>query len=146
MTLAPRPKRITPPAAPGELLKQFLSPPRRHIAETDNAAGYLEKIRDLPCLKCGMEPCEAAHVRFASAAYGKSSGLGKKPDDKWALSLCASCHRLSRDAQHNRGEQQFWNDLGINPLIVCEQLWAQRGDIVAMRAVVMVAIANRGKQ
>jgi len=140
------PKRLTPPSAPGELLKSFLSAPKPRKAEGDNSADYLDKIRDLPCLKCGMEPCEAAHVRFASAAYGKSSGLGKKPDDKWALSLCSYCHRLSRYSQHNRGEQQFWNDLGINPLRVCEQLWDQRDDLVAMRHVVMVTIANRGKR
>ncbi len=39
----------------------------------------------------------------------------------------------------------FWAELGINPLIVCEQLYAQRGDLVAMRAVIFNAIAQRGK-
>lgn len=144
MTL-PRPRRLTPPAAPGALLKSFAAPARRpRKIEGERDAGYLQNVRQCPCLCCGMEPSEAAHVRFASAAFGKASGLGKKPDDRFSAPLCAGCHRLGRDAQHNRGEQAFWHDLGINPLIVAEKLYAQRGDLTAMRAVIFVAIAERG--
>lgn len=49
---------------------------------------------------------------------------------------------LSR-AQHSRGERMFWAELGINPLLVAQRLYAQRGDLVAMRAVILVAIAER---
>jgi hypothetical protein len=102
-------------------------------------------VRQMPCLYCGVEPSgEAAHVRLASAAFGKSSGLGKKPDDRWALPLCPEEHRLARHAQHNRSEQAFWDDLKINPLICCQRLYAVRGDLVAMRAVVLTTIAERG--
>lgn len=143
-----RPRRLTPPAPYGALLKRDAEQPQRRAmkAEPHGDADYLALIRQLPCLKCGMEPSEAAHVRFASSAFGKASGLQKKPDDKWALPLCASCHRLARDAQHNRNEQEFWASLGINPLRVANQLYAQRGDFVAMHAVVMVAISERTKQ
>jgi hypothetical protein len=92
-----------------------------------------------------MEPSEAAHVRFASAAFGKASGLQKKPEDCWALPLCASCHRLAKGAQHNRNEEEFWHSLGIHPLLTAIRLYEQRGDSVAMRAVAMVAIAERSK-
>jgi hypothetical protein len=92
-----------------------------------------------------MEPCEAAHVRYASAAYGKASGLQKKPEDRWSLPLCASDHRLARDAQHQRSEQAFWAELGINPLAVCVALYAQRDDFVAMHMVIVKAIAERSK-
>jgi hypothetical protein len=37
------------------------------------------------------------------------------------------------------------NRIGMNPLMVCERLYKQRGDLVAMRAVVMTAIAERNK-
>lgn len=90
-----------------------------------------------------MEPCEACHVRFASAAYGKASGLGKKPESKWCLPLCASDHRLARDAQHNRNEQAFWAELGINPLAVATELYSKRGDFVAMHMVIVKAISDR---
>ena len=137
------PRRIIHPGPPGYLLKRACQPrAREQVAGRD--LEYLAAIRTLPCLKCGDEPSEAAHVRFASAAFGKASGLGKKPDDAHAVPLCAGCHRLDRDAQHNRNERLFWEEIGINPLIVAERLFARRGDVVAMRAVVMVAIAERG--
>lgn len=143
MTLS-RPRRLTPPSRPGELLKQLFAAPKvRMIAPQD--ADYLAMVRECPCLSCGMEPSEAAHIRFASAAYGKSSGLGKRPESRWCAPLCADCHRLAKTAQHNRNEQEFWHSLGINVLAVATSLYAQRDDLVAMRAVVFVAIANRGK-
>ncbi len=143
--MIPRPRRLTHDAPPGSLLKRFAAPaPRPRAIETDRDPAYLVMVRQCPCLKCGMEPSEAAHVRFASAAFGKASGLGKKPEDRWSLPLCSQDHRLARDAQHNRCEQGFWNDLGINPLAACVKLYAQRGDLVAMRAVIFSTIAQRG--
>lgn len=143
MTL-PRPQRLTFPSPPGSLLKRFSCQPQRRQEETGRDVGYLAMVRQLPCLKCGSEPSEAAHIRFASAAFGKASGLGRKPDDRHSAPLCSGCHRLDRDAQHNRGEREFWDSLGINPLIVAEKLYAARGDLVAMRAVVLVTISERG--
>ena len=141
MTL-PRPQRLTAPAAPGELLKRFAAPPPR-APKPDSDGDYLAMVQQCPCLNCGMEPSEAAHVRMASAAYGKSSGMQQKPADRWALSLCAGCHRLAHDAQHSRSEQAFWIDLDINPLLTCANLYAVRGDLVAMRAVIFSTIAAR---
>lgn len=146
--MIPRPQRLTHHAPPGSLLKNFAAPaPRRddraNPGHAERDPDYLAMIRQCPCLKCGMEPSEAAHVRYASAAFGKASGLGKKPLDSHAVPLCSGCHRLDRDAQHSRGEKLFWIQLGINPLIVAEKLYARRGDLVAMQAVVMTAIAER---
>jgi hypothetical protein len=140
-----RPRRVAPPNPIGSLLKQIFPAPRVRKAESERDPDYLSLVRQCPCLKCGMEPSEAAHVRYACASFGKASGLGKKPDDRFVLPLCAGCHRLDRDAQHNRGEKLFWAQLGINPLAVCEKLYGQRGDLVAMRAVVFNAIAERGR-
>jgi hypothetical protein len=143
----PRPQRLTHHAPPGSLLKRFEAPaPRPRAIEAERDPDYLAMIRTLPCLYCGMEPCgEAAHVRMASAAFRKASGMNKTPPDKWALSLCGPDHRVLKTAQHNHGEAQFWYRLGISPLFVCERLYAQRGDMVAMRAVIFSAIAERGK-
>jgi hypothetical protein len=145
---ANHPQRLTPPSPPGALLKQTLDDiqRRRKVVETITDTLYLEQVRELPCLKCGIEPPpnnEAAHVRMQSGAHGKRSGMGKKPGDKYALPLCASCHRLDHDSQHKLGEREFWNRVGINPLLVCERLYEQRGDVVAMRAVVIGAIGER---
>lgn len=139
------PRRIAAACPPGSLLKRHSVQPRNVVSEaTGRDVSYLAMVRQCPCLKCGMEPSEAAHVRMASAAFGKTSGLGKKPEDRFALPLCAYCHRLARDAQHQRSELSFWGELGINPMLTAQRLYAQRGDLVAMRAVCMVAIAERG--
>jgi hypothetical protein len=141
------PRRLTPPDPPGSRLKNFQPKPKIIWPERDNDPAYLEKIRACPCLHCGTDPCgEAAHLRMASAAHGKSSGLGKKPADRWALPLDPSCHRINRDAQHNRSEREFWAMLGIDAPQTAVRLYAQRHDLVAMRAVVMVAIADRTKR
>ena len=144
-----RPQRIVHNSKPGSLLKRagtadLPQQPRPTVGDADK--NYLSLVRSLPCLHCGMEPSEAAHLRLSSAAYGKTSGLGKKPDARWVLPLCAEHHRLGRNAQHNQGERQFWEALGINPLATCVALYAQAGDMVAMRAVIFVTIAQRGKQ
>jgi hypothetical protein len=145
--ILPRPQRILLVSAPGSLLKRFAAPaPRPRAIETERDVPYLAQVRECPCLMCGLDPCgEAAHVRFASAAYGKASGLNKTPPDKFSLPVCGDDHRVARHAQHNRNEQEFWASLGINPLVTAEKLYAQRGDLVAMRAVVFSAIAERGK-
>jgi len=142
-----QPQRISPPAPYGALLKRSpVAAPRAAKAEGERSPDYLALIRQLPCLYCGVSPCgEAAHVRLASAAFGKSSGLQKKPDDCWALPLCRDDHLNARHAQHKRSEAEFWQSLGINPLLVCERLWAKRGDFVAMEKVAMVAIAERSR-
>jgi len=143
-----RPQRIVHHSKPGSLLKRtgaadLPQQPRQPSGDADR--NYLILVRSLPCLSCGMEPSEAAHVRFASAAFGKASGLQKKPEDKWALPLCADCHRLNRDAQHKGNERAFWERLGIDALPTCVALYAKRGDLVAARAVIFVTIANRSK-
>lgn len=140
-----RPQRIVVSAPPGSLLKREVAPPRRHKTDGDHDHDYLAQVRVCPCLHCGLDPCyEAAHIRFASGSHGKASGMGKKPADRYALPLCPTHHRLARDCQHAGSERLFWSRLGINPLLVAERLYAQRGDLVAMRAVVFVAISERG--
>jgi hypothetical protein len=138
-----RPQRISPIAPPGTLQKRLIGLNVRarlkEIADSDPV--YLSQIRQLPCLYCSLEPCgQAAHVRRQSGVHNKRGGMGKKPADRWALSLCFEHHML----QHRLGELQFWYALGIDPLLLCERLHAKRGDLSAMRAIVLLAIAERG--
>ena len=144
MTL-PRPRRLIQPSPPGSLLKQpFAAKVARRADGSDQDADYLAMVRQCPCLCCGSDPCgEAAHVRFSSAAFGKSSGMQKKPADRWVLPLCGDDHRLARHAQHRQNEEAFWYNLGINALVTCERLYAKRDDLVAMRAVCFVVISER---
>jgi hypothetical protein len=141
--------RIVNFSPPGSLLKQFSTMPRSRARALGKHGrvhneSHLSLVRQCPCLKCGMEDMsEAAHVRMNSAAFGKRTGAGEKPDDLYALPLCAGCHRLDPDSQHKIGEAEFWRRLGINPLLVCRYLAAATGDLVKMRAVVLTAIAGR---
>lgn len=144
MTL-PRPQRIITPAPIGSLLKHAGVAPRSRISPEERNPDYRRLVTALPCLRCGMEPSEPAHVRYACAAFGKASGMQKKPEDRFCVPLCSGCHRLDRDAQHNRGERAFWETIDINPLLVAAHLYAVRADLVAMRAVCFVAIADRRK-
>lgn len=149
---ANHPRRLTPPAAPGSMLKQFGRAPETHPSsrsvkhQGERLPDHLAKIRLLPCLYCGVQPCgEAAHVRFANALFGTASGLGKKPRDRLAVPLCAEDHRNARHAQHQGNEEAFWIALGIEPYAVAARLWEQRQDFAAMENVVRVAIAERSK-
>jgi hypothetical protein len=145
--IADRPQRIASPTGPGLLLKhthRMADRLRRHDERAQDPQ-YLALVRQLPCLKCGLDPCgTAAHVRMNSGLFNKRQAVGRKPADKWTVPLCAACHLNDADSQHRIGELAFWHGVGINPLRVCDALYAQRGDLVAMRAVIFQAIATRG--
>jgi hypothetical protein len=134
------PQRLTPPDAPGALLKRaFGIAPRIKLKVVgDSDPVYLAMIRTLPCLGCNDEPSQAAHVRMQSGTHNKHGGIGKKPADKWAVPLCDDCHR----EQHRIGERGFWSIVGINPVLLAERLYAARGDLVKMRSIVFAARAG----
>ena len=145
----PRPQRAFPPSPPGSLLKSAergATAQAQDASEEVSGVAYLRLVRSCPCLKCGLDPCGlAAHLRMNSGAFNKRQAMQKKPQPKWTTPLCAGCHTEDRDAQHRVGEAAFWMRLGINPFLVCEQLYAKRSDLVAMRAVIFSTIAQRGK-
>lgn len=97
-------------------------PPRTRLEDSE----HLKIIRQLPCLVSGKTPAgEAAHIRYASAIYGKPvTGIGVKPDDKWVVPLCAWFHTISSEAQHRFGEEWWWEQRNIDPLFVASKLYA----------------------
>lgn len=74
------------------------------------STAHLTFIRSHQCCVpgCDGRPIEAAHVRIGSGA-----GMGQKPDDFRAVSLCAEHHRR----QHNIGEPAFWRSQDVEALI-----------------------------
>lgn len=129
--------RVSAVAKPGSLLKPDLRVSKPKLKVTSRSPRerdevHLAAIRKLACLKCGVVPCgEAAHVRMPSGAHGKKSGMGEKPSDSWALCLCHKCHM----EQHKAGEAKFWFDLGINPVLLCVELFAASPDHDKMAAI-----------
>lgn len=102
---------------------------------------HLDYIRSLPCLICGTTyDIHAAHVRASCIALGKhETGAARKPDDRWSLPLCSDHHVFGPDAQHARGEMQWWAEHGINPFITALALWGASGDYEAGLVIVMHA-------
>ena len=93
---------------------------------------HLDFIRSLPCLLCENQrhPTEAAHVNFSDSAAGKFNAKGIKAGDKWVVPLCSEHHR-GKTGHHQRGERLWWERQGIDPLEVCEALWAISGNLEA---------------
>lgn len=78
---------------------------------------HLAFVRSHCCSVCGSDyNIQAAHVR-----YGSNTGLGQKPDDWRAVSLCAgpNSNNIEQLGCHNRqhivGEVTFWANSGVNP-------------------------------
>ena len=91
-------------------------------------------IAQLPCVICGHEPVECAHVRFADAKWNKPiTGLGQKPNDRWCVPLCHKCHRTGTDAQHRTNEREWWASKGIDVLWLCDALWRNTGDFSVVK-------------
>ena len=73
------------------------------------STAHRDFVRSHSCCNCGsIANLEVAHVRLGSGA-----GIGQKPDDWRAVSLCQDCHRH----QHLIGEQTFWAEQDIEALI-----------------------------
>ena len=128
---------------PGSLLKQ--DQPNRHRKAMRRAQArhrdesYLDKVRQCPCLNCGIDPAgQAAHVRMTRE--GKPiTGMGVRPSDEHTLPLCNECHVGGKESQHAIGEREFWHRLGSDPLQMCERLYRSKESPERMRALCFVA-------
>lgn len=80
------------------MLPPRLTKPRRE--KRIRCPGHLKWLRGFACSVkgCDRRPIEAAHVRV-----GTNGGTGLKPDDGWAVSLCAHHHAEA----HRIGERSF---------------------------------------
>lgn len=131
---------VSPRAPYGSLLKSERPAKHKpHRPARDKDDKHLAAVRQCMCLSCGSErDIEAAHVRMSTPGR-PNPGIGIKPDDKHSLPLCAGCHRTRPDAQHEVGEIKFWGALGIDPLVICERLYAVSPDVAKMREVIREA-------
>ena len=70
---------------------------------------HCNHVRRHACVKCDVSaPIEVAHVRKGSGA-----GIGQKPHDYLAVSLCKECHQR----QHSEGEDTFWKGYNVSAII-----------------------------
>ncbi len=97
---------------------------RKRQPDPDRDEKHLALIRQCQCVACLSEPAEAAHVRYGEPTKGKpSTGMGRKPADKWTVPLCPNCHRNGPGAQHSMGERAFWEAHRIDPLALAQELY-----------------------
>ena len=110
-----------------------------------NRPAHLRFVRRLPCCICHTSPVEAAHIRYNDAAAGKMQAIGKKPDDKWTLPLCAGHHRELPGAQHSMNERKFWERHGIDPLRLADLLFVISGDLSRGETLILEARRVAGR-
>ncbi len=86
---------------------------------------FLAYVRTKRCCRCGgMPPVQAAHLRGAQPGLDKRpTGMGERPDDRWSIPLCPSCHLDGPDALHKTGEANFFRHLGFDPFRLAEALY-----------------------
>lgn len=77
---------------------------------------------------------------MASPVHGKrETGKSEKPDDKWAVPLCMTHH----NEQHDKGEREFWNKLGIDPCDFALRLWGCTADEDAAETIIRLQRERR---
>jgi len=88
---------------------------------------FLDFLRGRRCCSCGAPPrVQAAHLRAACPDRGKrETGMQEKPDDRWAVPLCSSCHLDGPQALHRVGEERFFSRLAIDPFGLAERLYGE---------------------
>jgi hypothetical protein len=112
--------------------------PKRRTKPTGKSSTHLDNLRRLPCLLSGG-PAEVAHLRFADAAHNKPlTGVGIKPEDRWAVPLSPLLHRLSTESQHSMNEREFWKQFGVDPLKVAALLWEHRHNPLTMSRIIIM--------
>lgn len=113
-------------------------PPRYRKLRAGMNPEHLKMVRQLACLGCG-HPAGAEfgdHVTAHHLLRTGERGMGMKSPDKWAVPLHFHCHMNL----HDSGDEEKWfSDRGIDALVVAKALWAERGDLEAMRRVVFRA-------
>lgn len=85
-------------------------PKERKRASRWRSQAHCNHVRSHACSwnGCDQRPIEVAHVRIGSGA-----GIGQKPDDWRAVSLCQFHHAQ----QHRVGEATFWKGFDVEALI-----------------------------
>lgn len=57
--------------------------------------------------ECSVQGCDGRPIEVAHVRLGSGAGVGQKPDDWRAVSLCRHHH----DEQHRVGERTFWQKI-----------------------------------
>ncbi len=104
------------PSSPIDKSALALSEPKR-IRDKD----HLRYVAAQPCVLCSVAPCDAHHMRFA-----QPRAMGRKVSDEFTVPLCRNHHRELHDSGN---EAAWWHDMGIDPLEIAKELWAESSQL-----------------
>lgn len=76
-------------------------------------------VASLPCLICGMSPCQAHHINYA-----QPRALGRKVSDEWTVPLCVKHHAELHRTGDERG---WWQERLIDPVAKAQKLRSENG-------------------
>jgi hypothetical protein len=97
---------------PGDQAVFVISKP---VRERDRE--HLRFVASQPCLVCGRTPSDAHHIKFA-----EQGAMARKVSDRFTVPICRLHHR----ELHRRGNERiWWQNQGIDPLVVAATLWAR---------------------
>jgi hypothetical protein len=78
---------------------------------------HLRFVAAQPCLVCGRTPSDPHHIKFA-----EHRAMARRVSDRFTVPICRLHHR----ELHRRGnERAWWQQQGIDPLVVAATLWAK---------------------
>lgn len=70
---------------------------------------------------CSVKGCSGTQIECAHVRQGTDGGVGLKPSDKWAVSLCSKHHA----EQHSIGEAAFEKKYCLDLLELATEFWAR---------------------
>lgn len=83
---------------------------------------HLAYVASLPCAVPGCGRAASVHhlrVKGADAAAGRRAG------DNFAVPVCQPHHQGVEGIHHYGHESKWWRDIGVDPLALAAQLWAE---------------------
>lgn len=96
---------------------------------------YLGFVAKMPSVISGRSPVHVAHIRYGDLEKGKRhTGMGEKPSDKWVLPLTPEEHMWGVRSQHANNEKDWWAGHGIDPVMVCIELYGTYELLIEGRA------------
>lgn len=114
----------------------FAGTTRKTKRERINTPSHEKFVRSLPCVVCGGNDVDLAHVSYADLRFAKfGRGKGQKEESIWTLPLCRRHH----DLQHMVGEQAFWKGIGIDAARVAGALFIRTQDHEAAQIILQHA-------
>lgn len=84
---------------------------------------YLAWLHTLPCSVpgCTRGPIHAHHITCSPEPKAR----GAKASDLWCLPVCHTHHQGPQSIHETGAEQEWWSSKGIDPIALCEALWAE---------------------